>query len=141
MTPVPDRDRNRLEEELLRAFPDLQGVYLFGSAASGASREDSDVDLGLLLPPGGLPPDPWKLGETGARLEGILGRPVDLVDLRRADTVFRHQVVSTGRLLLARDRRATGEFEMLTLSFYQKLNEERREILEEIRRTGRVLHP
>ena len=130
MTPVPDRDRNRLEEELLRAFPDLQGVYLFGSAASGAQREGSDVDLGLLLPPGGPPPDPWRLWETG-----------DLVDLRRADTVFRHQVVSTGRLLLVRDPRAAAEFEMLTLSFYQKLNEERREILEEIRRTGRVLHP
>ena len=60
------------------------------------------------------------------------------VDLARASTVMRMQVVSTGSLLEAIDGAAQERFEDLTYSAYARLNEERREILEQIRREGRV---
>ncbi|MCZ7670644.1 MAG: hypothetical protein M5U34_27580 [Chloroflexi bacterium] len=42
------------------------------------------------------------------------------------------------RRIFCADEYAADEFEMLTLSYYQKLNEERREILAEFARTGRA---
>ena len=36
------------------------------------------------------------------------------------------------------DQYAVDEFEMLTLSFYQKLNEERKELLDDFWKTGKV---
>jgi len=41
--------------------------------------------------------------------------------------------------LYAGDENESAVFEMLVLSFYQKLNEERRGILENILQSGRVL--
>jgi predicted nucleotidyltransferase len=50
-------------------------VYVFGSVASGNAREGSDIDLAV----SGLPPAAF-FG-TLARLNDLLDRPVDLVDL------------------------------------------------------------
>ncbi|MGE0882517.1 MAG: nucleotidyltransferase family protein [Blastocatellales bacterium] len=50
-------------------------VYLFGSAASGQMREDSDIDLAV----SGLPPELFY--RAGAAAEDALGRPLDLIDL------------------------------------------------------------
>lgn len=43
-----------------------------------------------------------------------------------------------GRLIYSPDRQTVDEFEMLVLSYYQKLNEERKDILESFRRTRRA---
>ena len=50
-------------------------VYLFGSAATGTMREDSDIDIAV----SGLPPELFihAMGAAG----DILRRPMDLVDL------------------------------------------------------------
>lgn len=50
-------------------------VYLFGSAAHGQMREDSDIDLAV----SGLPPELFY--RAGAAAEDALGRTLDLVDL------------------------------------------------------------
>ncbi len=50
-------------------------VYLFGSAARGQMREDSDIDLAV----SGLPPELFY--RAGAVAEDTLGRSLDLVDL------------------------------------------------------------
>ena len=43
-----------------------------------------------------------------------------------------------GRLIYSPDHLAVDEFEMLVLSYYQKLNEERKDILESFRKTKRA---
>lgn len=50
-------------------------VYVFGSAARGALRADSDIDLAVV----GLPPAVFF--RAASRAADILGRPADLVDL------------------------------------------------------------
>ncbi len=75
-----------LEGRIKRACESLKAagareVYLFGSAAAGTLREDSDIDLAI----SGLPPQNFframsKAGE-------ILGRELDLIDLDE-DTPF-----------------------------------------------------
>jgi hypothetical protein len=49
------------------------------------------------------------------------------------------EIIHTGVLIYCADTYACEEFEMLTLSFYQKLNEERAGIMEQIMRTNRIL--
>lgn len=53
-------------------------------------------------------------------------------------TVFQKEIVTTGRRIACADNYAAEEFEMLTLSLYQKLNEERKEILEQFFETGKA---
>jgi predicted nucleotidyltransferase len=114
---------------------DPVAVYVFGSTAAGAVHESSDLDLALLPREPLTPEARWDLQQE---LAVALRRDVDLVDLRSASTVMRFQVVTTGELIHDGDPRERAEFEMLALSMYARLNEERKEILEQVRREGRV---
>ena len=62
---------------------------------------------------------------------------MDLIDLRQVPTVFRKEIIAADRRIYCGNQYAADEFEMLTLSFYQKLNQERREVLAEGLRSGR----
>lgn len=117
------------------AIPGLIAVYRFGSTANGPPHAESDVDIAFLAAAPVAAVDRFALQEQVA---ARVGRDVDLVDLGRASTVMRMQVVSTGILLAAVDPAAQERFEDLTYSTYARLNDERREILEQIRREGRV---
>lgn len=135
MTPIIIR---RVRE----ALPQVQAIYRYGSTASGTAGLESDVDVGLLLAPGGDAAGvDLKLFRLGGALGAELGRPVDLVDLRRASTVLCKEVLAMGSRIDAGDERAADEFEMLTLSYYQRLNRERCEILESFWETGRAVAP
>ncbi len=70
-------------------------------------------------------------------LERLLGKPVDLINLRQVSTVFRKEIIMADRRIDCRDQYAADEFEILTLSFYQKLNQEQRDVLTEGLRSGR----
>ncbi len=120
---------------LRRELPDLHAVYLFGSAATGDLRPESDVDLAVLLPSILPPLRRWEIQET---LAATLGRNVDLVDLRSASTVLKAQIITTG--VVAYDPAWTERafFEATQLSAYARLQEERRGILEDIHARGSI---
>ncbi len=40
----------KLVELTLKRFPDAEAIYFYGSYAAGQNRQDSDIDLGVLLP-------------------------------------------------------------------------------------------
>jgi uncharacterized protein len=115
----------------LRHFPDLEAIYLFGSYGTENVRDDSDVDIALLLAP-----DQAKAAaslmthDLHLALEQALCKDVDLVNLRQVSTVLQKEVVAADRCIFEGNRFAREEFEMLTLSHYQKLNEERKAIVE-----------
>jgi len=124
---------------VLEAYPGVQAIYLFGSYGTEDEWPNSDIDIAILLAPetakmlGAL-----ELIKTQNKLASLLHKSVDLLNLRRVSTVFQKEVVMADRRIYTADEYAAEEFEMLTLSFYQKLNEERAEIMAEIRRTGRA---
>jgi predicted nucleotidyltransferase len=66
-------------------------VYVFGSAASGRMRPDSDVDIAV----SGLPPKVFFRAMSDA--ERALGRPLDLIDLDE-DSPFTRYLKSEGEL-------------------------------------------
>jgi len=110
----------RLKGELglvLREYPEIAAVYLFGSVVRRVDRETSDLDLGLLLAPEVLEGERHRLlGELAARLEGVAGpRPIDLVVLNAQGPVFCHEVLLEGRLIYEGDREKRIDFESDTI--------------------------
>ncbi len=118
-----------------KAVPHLAALYRFGSAERGTARSDSDIDLAILLH---KPLSELRRFELAQELAIQLHRDVDLVDLRSASTVMRMQVLSTGTCLASEDDAARREFEMYVYSDYARLNEERRDILDSIKKRGQV---
>jgi len=127
---------------ILNALPETQVIYLFGSAAKGQMRDDSDIDVAVLLPHarakalGNL-----ALSDLAFDLMKALRRDVDLINLRLATTVLQKQVLENGIVLFCADEYAREEFEMMTISFYQKLNEERAGILKSLQEDKGVYPP
>lgn len=101
-------------------------IYLFGSMAHGRTHPQSDIDLAF-LPLHAC--DPVQVFEMASRLADLLGRDVDLIDLRAASTVMAKEVMRTGKLLAQSDPARRKDFEMRTLADYARLNEERQPVL------------
>lgn len=122
---------------ILSHEPATQAVVRFGTSGTAFERPDSDLDVAILLP--------WERRESllGSDLHRSLeehsAKDCDLVNLRIVDTVFQKEIIATGQCVYEADRTALQEFEMLVLSFYQKLNEERREIIEDALASGRIV--
>ena len=119
---------------LQEAIPSLSAVYIFGSQASGAAGPDSDVDLAILADES---PEVVRLWELAGRLAEIVGRSVDLIDLRAAGTVMQYQIITTGKRLWARDS-GPAIYESFILTAKTDLDEARAGLLEDIRRTGTI---
>lgn len=115
-------------------LPDVQAVTLFGSRAGGVAREDSDLDLAVLLPSRADPVRLWEAGEAIARRLDV---DVDLIDLRAASTVMQFQVITTGRRLFAKGAEA-DRYDMFILGEMTALNEARAPLIADIEREGRV---
>jgi uncharacterized protein len=125
---------------IVTAFPDVQAIYLFGTYATQAFRPDSDVDIAILLPPKQAK-EVGFLGMSALRsqLEEVLKRTVDLINLRHVPTILQIEALKADRQIYCADEYASAEFEMLSLSFYQKLNAERAEIIQDILETKRII--
>lgn len=124
---------------ILSHYPAVQGIYLFGSFGTESEWPDSDIDIALLLPHEQAKEEKnLPLSECRFDLEEALHKEVDLLNARQVSTVFQKEIIAGGRLIHCQDRYAVDEFEMLTISYYQKLNEERQDILESFRRTKRA---
>jgi predicted nucleotidyltransferase len=110
---------------LRERHPGIHGVYLFGSRSTDSARQDSDWDIGVL----GSRISLSDLRSTAACAANMLGAQADLVDLRKASPVLKAEVLRHGRLIFASDSAEIARFEMETLTEYQNLNENRRNIL------------
>jgi len=124
----------KVDFEAVKSFliKELQAelIYLFGSYAKGKERPDSDLDLAFLS---SKEIDDYQRFLTAQKLASKLNIEVDLIDLKKASTVFKAQIIQ-GKLLYAEDKKQQQEFEMLTLKKYARLNEERKEIIDKIER-------
>lgn len=128
-------DKQLILKELLHAIPKLQAIYVFGSTASGDTHVNSDLDLAVLSSDA---IDDVLLWDLSQQLAAQLGQDIDLVDLSKASTVMRMQIVSTGQLLYCADDSAISTFADYVYSAYTRLNVERREILQDIQQRGSI---
>src|SRR5690242_19400201 len=115
----------------LEAQPAVLAAVVFGSAANGRLRPESDLDLALLFADDGVPDEMATL-ELRAALEQRAGRDVDLVVLNRASTILAFQVAKKGRLILCRDPRAYQRYIVRLISEYADFKRIRRPIEEAV---------
>lgn len=131
---LPNEIKEAIVQKLTKALkPDF--VILFGSFAQNRLREDSDVDLAYY--------SSRKLTDynrflLSGELADLCGRDVDLVDLKEIDTIFAAQIFSTGILLSCQNESEFIKQRMRVYSMYATLNEQRAEIIKNIKNRGSV---
>lgn len=103
LPPLAGSALRRAVREVVGRHLDLDRYQLsiFGSEAQGTARPGSDVDIGLLGPD---PVPPHVVQRIRDDLEALRTlRLFDVVDLRRADARFRHEVSRTAEHLRDED--------------------------------------
>lgn len=108
---VADRLREYFEARPAGTEP-IACAWLFGSVARGTARRDSDVDVAVLM---ARDPDPTLTASgvvIASELEGLLHRPVDVVQVNRAPVDLVHRVLRDGILVYEADRPARVRFEV-----------------------------
>lgn len=85
----------------LRTEQNVRFALLFGSAAAGTDRPGSDVDVLVDLRDASFE----RVVDLVTKLTRLVGRPVDVVELKDAETEpsFLAQVVADGRVLVDRE--------------------------------------
>lgn len=128
-------DLSAVRAVVRRALPGLRLLYVFGSRARGDARPDSDLDLAVLAD-GAI--DPLRLHELRLTLGAQLDCDVDLVDLDRASTVLKLEVIRDGIVLEQQSPQQTLAFEARVLSEHAELLDATRALREDIRQRGTV---
>jgi len=104
-------------------------IYIFGSISKDKVRKDSDIDIAILTD---RQIDEYKLFILSQKLADVLKREIDLVDLNKASTVLKVQIIKTGKLIYNSDNLRKMYFQMRAIRDYALLNEERMEIINKI---------
>lgn len=120
-------------DAILTALPDVWAIYVYGSFARGEEWPGSDLDIAVLLPPEQGIRD---LLQLIAKTSSVVGRDVDVVDLRQAGDVLRREVLATGRQIYAAEPNRVLGWEASAMSRYTRHREEIQSILEEFHRSG-----
>ncbi|MEY7998784.1 nucleotidyltransferase domain-containing protein [Clostridium sp. Mt-5] len=110
-------------------------IYLFGSSVNGIFRGDSDIDIAFISD---IETSDYEIFMLSQKLADILKRDVDLIDLKKASTVFKVQVIAKGEHIYCSDNKRRAYFEMYAFKDYAILNEEREIILKNIKKRGHV---
>lgn len=112
--------------KILEALHEVSAIYVFGSFGTAYETTYSDLDLAVLSTETLDPVDLWHLSQEIAM---EIGRDVEIIDMQKASTVFRFQVITTGLRIYCGDIKYCDALETSYLSMYLKLNEERADIL------------
>jgi predicted nucleotidyltransferase len=110
---MPDARRSALGARF-SAFPEVVAVYLFGSAARGTRGKRSDVDIAVLTHARGTSCRRSRslVEYVQAACDALGTDDVDVVLLRGAPIVLRHEVFREGKPLLVRDPEALARFRL-----------------------------
>jgi len=101
-------------------------IYIFGSIITNRVRNDSDIDIAILAD---KQIDEYQLYMISQQLADDLKREVDIVDLKRASTVFKAEILRNGKLIYNSDNQEKMHFQLRVLQDYVFLNERRLEII------------
>jgi len=123
-------------DAILKKVPNIIAIYRFGSFGTVYEKASSDLDLAILTD---RPMDVVQRFELAQHIASIVNRDVDLIDLRRASTVLQFQIIGNGERIYCSDDYISELFADTVFSMYQRLNEERKYILADIKDRGSVM--
>lgn len=110
-------------------------ILLFGSYAKGSDHAESDIDLAYLSNKEMSSYDRFILA---SELAGLTGCEVDLIDIRKIDTVFTMQIFEQGIPIYLQDEKEFILQKMRAYSMYATLSEQRAPVIEAIKERGSV---
>lgn len=120
----------KIKEELQPAF-----ILLFGSFAKGTNDEQSDIDLAYFSD---TKLSSYERFMLAGKLSVLAKREVDLIDIKRIDTVFTMQIFTEGIPIYIADENTFITQKIRAYSMYVTLNEQRAPVIEAIKESGRV---
>lgn len=130
MKPLQKKQLTIAIEILNRNIPDLIAIVIFGSYGTKYETGHSDMDLAILSK---SKQDVVALWELAQIIAIELNRDVDLIDLRLASTVFKFQILSSGKLIYCSNQLEFAFFENTVFAMYLNFQEARKGILEDYR--------
>ena len=110
-------------------------IVVFGSGAQGTFRQESDIDLAFFSD---SETQEYQLFSTAQTLAALCGREIDLVDLKRASTVFKAQILGKGEVIYSNNPMLFQDLRLRAYKEYALLNEERAEIMGAIAARGYI---
>ena len=124
-------------EIITSSLNDVQAIYQFGSYDTPLETPESDLDLAILIANAIDKTTLWDLSQDIAI---AIHRDVDLIDLRRAPTIFQHEIISSGQRIYTHKEHITMSnlFEVFVDHKYLDFIEARASMIDDIRKRGSI---
>ena len=106
---------------------DKEIIYIFGSYAKQENTKNSDIDIAFYSKD---EYDSFEIFLLAQEISAEIKKEVDLVQLKQSSTVFQKEVVENGICIYEKNSLEREKFELLVYKKYFKLNEERKEIID-----------
>jgi|ASRP01.1.fsa_nt_gi predicted nucleotidyltransferase len=121
--------KNEITQIILEKLKDIDKkiVYIFGSYAKKENTKDSDIDIAFYSE---NEYDSFEIFLLAQEISAKIKKEVDLVQLKKSSTVFQKEVVENGIYIYEKSSTEREKFELLVYKKYFKLNEERKEIID-----------
>jgi|LakMenEpi03Aug12_release.lakeMendotaPanAssembly.Ray.scaffolds.fasta_scaffold690241_2 predicted nucleotidyltransferase len=120
---------------LEKNLQDIQGIYLFGSFASGYANSESDVDIAILC---SNKLNLEQIMKTSSDLSSLFNRNIDLIELRYVDTIFQEEIVKTAKRIATFNRMTCELYEDYIFCSAMDFREFRKPHVNEILARGSV---
>ncbi len=116
---------------ILKEQFNCDAIILFGSYARGDQRKDSDVDIAIKSNENITKKQLFEMTE---KLEQILKKDVDLIDLNTISDSFRYEILMNGKVLYCKDSFQFDLYKLDIFREYLELNESRKAIIENVKK-------
>lgn len=104
--------KNFLEKDLNILF-----ALVFGSAAEGKLKKNSDIDIAVYLKE---PLEPLEYLKLATELSELVKREIHLVILNEASPLLRHQIMKNNKVLFIKDFDIYANFREKTMTDYDE---------------------
>jgi predicted nucleotidyltransferase len=135
MESLNDEILSPIIEVVKEIIPEVKGIYLFGSYADGSQRSESDIDIAVHTLGGLTGKEKLELATAFVK---DLDVQIDLIDFDKASTLLQFEIISKGRLIYDSDHLFNETTYLKTLGIYYDYMIETREIVDDIKKRGRV---
>ncbi len=122
-----------LELEKICKKNSISEMYIYGSYIRGELKEDSDIDIAIS---GSYTIDQRVL--LSSTLSTVFHRNIDLILFDNIDTVFKTEIINTGKLVYTEDSNKSDSMEFKILANYLTLEEDRKVVIDAIFERGSV---
>ncbi|WP_051920631.1 type VII toxin-antitoxin system MntA family adenylyltransferase antitoxin [Thermodesulfobacterium hydrogeniphilum] len=120
---MPHQTQGNLEnifrkiKDFLEKDPNIVFALVFGSAATGKLRKDSDIDVAIYVK---NPVSEYELLSLMQKLSDLIKREVEIVVLNEVSPLLRHQVMKNRKELFIKDFLVYSKFRENTIDDYQE---------------------